>query len=232
MDCSRPGFPILHYLWVCSNSCPLSWWCHPAISPSVTHFSSCPQSFPASKSFPMSWLFTSGGQSMGASASASVLPMNIQDWFPLVWTGWISLQSKGLWWVFSSTTIQKHQFFGTQPSLWSSSHIRTWLLEKNIVLATQNFVGKVRSLLFNMLSRLVIAFLSRSKRPLISWLQSSSAVILEPKKLKHIIVSTFSPSICCEMIVPDAMILVFWMLSFNPAFSLLQFSNLKCSSIL
>ena len=98
-------------------------------------------------------------------------------------------------------------------------------------LATQNFVGKVMSLLFNMLSRLVIAFLSRSKRPLISWLQSPSAVILEPKKIKHVIVSTFSPSICRETIGPDAMILVFWMLSFKPAFSLLQFSN-QCSSIL
>ena len=232
MDCSRPGFPVLHYLRVCSHSCPLTQWWHPTISASVIHFSSCPQSFPASGSFPMSWLFASGGQSMGASASASVLPMNIQDWLPLGWTDWISLLSKRLSRVFSSTTIQMHQFFGAQPSLWPSSHINTWLLEKNIVLATQNFVGKVMSLLFNMLSRLVIAFLSRSKHPLISWLQLPSAVIWEPKKIKHVIVSTFSPSICHEMIGPDAMILVFWMPSFKPAFSLLQFSNLKCSSIL
>ena len=102
---------------VYSNSCPLSRWCHPAISSSVIPFSSCPQSLPASESFPMSQLFTSGGQSTGVSASASVLPMNIQDWFPLGWTGWISLQSKGLSRFFSSTTVQKHQFFGAQLSL-------------------------------------------------------------------------------------------------------------------
>ena len=93
-------------------------------------FSSCLQSFPASGSIPMTWLFPSGGQSIGASASASVLPMNIQDWFPLGWTGWISLQSEGPSRVFSNTTIQKHQFFGAQPSLWSSSRIHTRLLEK------------------------------------------------------------------------------------------------------
>ena len=99
------------------NSRPLSWWCHPTISSSVIPFSSCPQSFPASGCFPMSQFFTSGGQSIGVSASASVLLMNIQDWFPLGWTGWISLQSKGLSRVFSNTTVQKHQFFGTQLSL-------------------------------------------------------------------------------------------------------------------
>ena len=108
----------------CSNSCPLSRWCHPTISSSVVPFSSCPQSSPASGSFPMSQFFASGGQSIGASAS--VLPMNIQDWFPLGVTGWISLQSKGLSRVFSNTTVQKHQFFGTQPSLWSNPHIHTW----------------------------------------------------------------------------------------------------------
>ena len=96
------------------NSCPLSQWCHPAISSSVVPFSSCPQSLPASGSFPMSQLFTWGGQSIGVSASASVHPMNTQDWPPLGWTGWISLQSKGLSRVFSNTTVQKHQFFGTQ----------------------------------------------------------------------------------------------------------------------
>ena len=114
----------------CSNSCPLSRWCHPAISSSVISFSSCLQPFPASGSFPMSQFFTSGGRSIGVSASASVLPMNIQDWLPLGLTGWISLQSKGLSGVFSSTTIQKHQFFSAQPSLWSNSHICAWLLEK------------------------------------------------------------------------------------------------------
>ena len=101
----------------CSNSCPLSWWCHPIISSSVVPFSSCLQSFPASGSFRKSQFFASGGQSIGVSALASVLPMNIQDWFPLGWTGWISLQSKGLSRVFSNTTVQKHQFFGTQVSL-------------------------------------------------------------------------------------------------------------------
>ena len=106
-------------LWACSDSCPLGRWCHPTISSSVIPFSSCPQSFPSSGSFPVSQFFTSGGQSIGASASASVLPMNIQDWSPLGWTGWISLQSKGLSRVFSNSTIQKHQFFGAQFSLWS-----------------------------------------------------------------------------------------------------------------
>ena len=102
---------------VYSDSCPLSPWCHPNISSSAVPFSSCPQSFPASGSFPMSRLFTSGGQSIGVSASASVLPMNIQDWFPLGQTSWISFQSKGLSRVFSNTKVQNHQFFGTQLSL-------------------------------------------------------------------------------------------------------------------
>ena len=114
----------------CSNSCPSSHWCHPTISSSVLPFSSCLQSFPASKSFPMSQFFTSGGQSIGVSASASVLLMNIQDWFPFGWTGWISLQSKGLVRVFSSTTVQKHEFFGAQLSSQSNFHIHTWPLEK------------------------------------------------------------------------------------------------------
>ena len=112
------------------NSCPLSQWCHPTVSSSVVPFSSCPQSFPASGSFQMSHLFISGGQSIGVSASASVLPMNTQDSSPLGWTGWISSQSKGLSRVFSNTTVQKHQFFGTQLSSQSNSHIHTWLLEK------------------------------------------------------------------------------------------------------
>ena len=112
------------------NPCLLSRWCHPTISSSVIPFSSCPQSFPASGSFPISQLFPSGGQSTGVSASTSVLPMNTQDWFPLGWTGWISLHSKGLSRVFSNTTVQKHQFFSTQPSSQSNSHIHTWPLEK------------------------------------------------------------------------------------------------------
>ena len=112
------------------NSCPSSQWCHPAISSPVVPFSSCPQSLPASGSFQMSLLFVWGGQSIGVSASASVLPMNTQDWSPLGWTSWISLQSKGLSRVSFSSTVPKHQFFDTQLSLWSNSHIDTWLLEK------------------------------------------------------------------------------------------------------
>ena len=114
----------------CSNSCPLSQWCHPNISSSVIPFSSCLQSFPASRSFPLSQLFASGGQSIGASASALVLPMSIQYEFPLDLTVLISLQPKGLSRVFDSTTIQKHHIFSTQLSLWSNSHNCTWLLEK------------------------------------------------------------------------------------------------------
>ena len=112
------------------NSCPSSWWCHPAIWSSVVPFSSCPQSLPASGSFPMSQLFTWGGQSTGGSALASFLPKNTQGWSPSEWTGWISLQSKGLSRVFSNTTVQMHQFFSTQLSSQSNSHIHTWPLEK------------------------------------------------------------------------------------------------------
>ena len=112
MDCSTLGFSVPTTPGAHSNSCPSSWWCHPAISCSVISFSSCLQSFPASGSFQMSQLFASGGQSVGVSASTSVLPMNTQHWSPLGWTGWISLQSKGLSRVFSNTTVQKHQFFG------------------------------------------------------------------------------------------------------------------------
>ena len=114
----------------CSNTCPLSRWCHPIILSSVVPFFSCLQSFPASGSFLMSWLFASGVQSIEVFASASVLPMNVQGWFPLGLTGLISLQSKGLSRVFSNTTVQKHQFFSAQLSIWSNSHIHTWLLEK------------------------------------------------------------------------------------------------------
>ena len=113
-----------------SDSCPLSQWCHPAISSSVVLFSSCRQSLPASRSFPMSQLFTWGGQSTGVSALVSFPPKKSQGLSPSEWTGWISLQSKGLSRVFSNTTVQKHQFFGTQPSSQSNSHIHTWLLEK------------------------------------------------------------------------------------------------------
>ena len=139
-----------------SNSCPSSRWCHPTISSSVVPYPSRLQSFPASGSFPMSQFFASGGQSIRVSASASVLPMNIQDWFPLGWTGWISLQSKGLSRVFSNTTVQKHQFFSAQFSLWSNSHIYAWLLEKPWLWLERPLLAM--SLLFSMLSRSVIVF--------------------------------------------------------------------------
>ena len=112
------------------NPCPSSQWCHPAISSSIVPFSSCPQSLPASGSFPMSQHFAWGGQSTGVSALASVLPMNTHDWSPVGWTGWTSLQSKGISRVFSNTTVQKPQFFGAQPSSQSNSHIHTWPQEK------------------------------------------------------------------------------------------------------
>ena len=131
MDCNTPGLPVHHQLPVYLNSCLLSQWFHPTISSSVIPFSSHLQSFPASGSFPMSQLFPSGGQSIGVSASASVLTMNTQDWSPLGWAGWIALQSKGLSRVFSNTTIQKHQFFSSQLSLQSNSYSYTWLLEKS-----------------------------------------------------------------------------------------------------
>ena len=168
-----------------SNSCPLSQWYHPTISSSIIPFSSRPQSFPASGSFQTSQLFTSGGQSTGASASISVLPMNTQDWSPLGWTGWISLQSKGLSRVFSNNTVQKHQFFNTQ-------------LSYSLTLTSIHDYWKM----------------PRSKRLLISWLWSPSAVILEPKKIKSLIISIVSPSICREVMGPDAMILVFKSISF------------------
>ena len=149
--------------------------------------------------------------------------MTIQDWFPLGWTGWISLQSKALSRVFSNTTVQKHQFFGAQLSLVQLSHPYT-TTRKAIALTRWTFVGKVMSPLFNMLSRLVVTFLPRSKHLLMSWLQSPSAVILELKKIKPV---TVSPSIYHEVMGLDAMILVFWMLSFKPTFSLSSFTFIK-----
>ena len=130
MDCNTPGFHVHHQLPRSAQT--HVHWLSDAIQAShpVIPFSSCLQSFPASGSFPVSQFFASGGQSIGDSASVLVLPMNIQDWFPLGWTGWISLQSKGLSRVCSNTTVQKHQFFSAQLSLWSNSHILTWLLEK------------------------------------------------------------------------------------------------------
>ena len=192
-----------------SNSCPLSRWCHPTVSSSVVPFSSCLQSFPGSGSFPVSQLFTSGGRNIEASASASVLPVNIQGWFPLGLTVLI-LQSKSL--------LQHHRLKAS--IIWHSAFFMVQLshlymtTEKTIALTIWTFVGKVMSLLFNTLSRFVTAFLL-----LISWLQSPFAVILEPEKIKSVTASTFSPSICYEAMGLDTMILVFWMVSFKSAFS-------------
>ena len=163
---------------VYSNSCPLIQWCHPTISSFVIPFSFCLQSFPASRSFQRSQFFTSDGHSIGVSASGSVFPVNIQGWFPLGLTDLISLQAEGFSRLFSSTwRVWKHQFFRTQPSLWSTSHIQYMTTGKAIALTVWTLVRKVMSLLFNILSRFVITFLQRSKHLLISWLQSPSAVI-------------------------------------------------------
>ena len=159
---------------VSSNSCPLSWRCYPIISSSVVPFSSCPQSFPAPGSFQMSQLFTSGGQNIGVY-SFRILPMNTQDWFPLGWTGWISLQSNGF-----LSLLQHHS--SKASILWHSAFFIVQFSHpymttgKTIALTRWTFVGKVMSLLFNMLSRLVITFLPRSKRLLCLWLQSPSTI--------------------------------------------------------
>ena len=199
-----------------SNSCPLSRWCHPTISSSVILFFSHLQSFPASGSFPVSQFFRSSGQSIGVSASISVLPMNIQNWFPLGWLDLLAVQGalKSLLQHHSSkaSILQCSAFFIVQVSHPYMTTGKTTALTRWI------FVGNIMSLLFNMLSRLVITFLPKSKGLLISWLQSPSALILEPRKIKSVTVSIVSPSICHEMMWMDAMILVFWMLSFKPTF--------------
>ena len=179
------------------NPCPLCQWCHPTISSSVIPFSSCPQSFPASGSLQMSQLSASGDQSIGVSASTAVLPMNTQDWSPLEWTDLLAVQGtlKSLLQHHSSkASILLHSaFFIVQLS-------RPYMTTgKTIALTSWTFVDKVMSLLFNMLFRLVIAFLPRSKCFLISWLQSPTAVILEPRKIKSATVSTVSPSTCHEV---------------------------------
>ena len=180
------------------NSCPSSWWCHPAILPSVVPFSSYPQPLPASGSFPMGQLFAWGGQSIEVSLSASVLPMNTQDWSPLGWTGLkILLQHH-----CSKASILRHSAFFTVQL--SHPYMTT---RKTIALTRRTFVRKVMSLLFNVLSRLVISFLLSSKRLLISWLQLPSSVILEPKERKSVTVSAFSSSICHDVMGPVGVIL-------------------------
>ena len=204
----------------CSNSCPLSWWCHPTISSSVSPFSSCLQSFPASGSFPMSQFFASGGQSIGVSASASVLPNEYsgQTSFRMDWLDLLAVQGT------LKSFLQHHS--SKASILWCSAFFIVQFSHpymttgKTIALTRRTFVGKVMSLLFNMLSRLVIAFVPKSKHLLISGQQSLSAVILEPQKIKSLTVSIIFPSICHKVMELDAMIFVFWMLSFKPTFSL------------
>ena len=169
------------------------------------------QSFPASESLPVSWFFTSGGQSIGVSASSSVLPMNIQNWFPFGLTDFLSHSPRD-----SQESSATPQFKGINSLAFSflyipNCHIHTWLLEKPLTLTRWNFVSKVTSMLFNVLFRMVIAFFffPRSKLLFISWLQSLSAVILEPQKIKSVTVSIVSPSTYHEVIGPDAMLLVF-----------------------
>ena len=189
MNCSTPSLPVHQQLPEFTQTCVRR--VRDGIQPSHPLSSPSPLAPNPSQhqSFPMSQLFAWGGQSTGVSASASVLPVNIQDWFPLGWTGCISLLSKGLSRVFSNTTVQKHQFFHLQLSLWSNSH-PNMTTGKTIALTRRTFIGNSMSLLLNMLSRLVITFLPRSKHLLISWPQSPSAVILEPKKIKSDTVST------------------------------------------
>ena len=188
MTCSMPGFPFLHCLLKFAQT--YIHWGGDAIQPSYSlPTPSLLALNPSQQQGLFQWVSCSY-QVARVSSSASALPMNIQDWFLLGWTGWISLLSKGLWRVFSSTTVRKHQFFDTQPSsgpAFTSVHT----IGKTIALTRWTFVGKVISLLCYTLSRFVIAFLPRSKRLLISWLQSLSAVILEPRKIKSVIVFAF-----------------------------------------
>ena len=211
----------------CSNSCPLSQWCQPAISSSVVPFSSCLHSFPASGSFSMSQFFSSGGQKYW-SFSFNISPSNEYSgliFFRIDSFDLLAVQGtlKSLLQHHSSkaSILQHSVFFMVQLSY---PYMTTG---KTIALTRQIFVGKVMSLLFNVLSRLVIAFLPRKKHLLISWLQSPYAKILEPKKMKSVTVSIVSPSTCHEVMGPDAMVFIFWMLSFKPAFSLSSFTFIK-----
>ena len=207
MDCSMPDLPVPHHFpKFCPSSCPLHQRYHLAIS----SFDVPLLLLLSAGTFPVSQLFSLDDQNTGASASVPVLAMNIQGWSPLSLTGLISLLSRELSGVFSSTTLQRHWFFGILPSVQSSSHnLRDhW---EDTALTIPTFVCRVMSLLFNILSKLVIDFLPGSNRLLISWLQSPSAVIWEPKKRKSVTTSTFYPAICHAVMGPDAMILA----SFN-----------------
>ena len=238
VDCSTPGFPVLHYIpkfAVCSNACPLSQWCSLTTSSSAALL--LPSDFPSIRVFskklalPIRWpKYGSFSSSISLSNEHSGLISFRMDWF-----------DPGDSQVFSNTTVQRHQFFGTQPFLWSSSHVRTQLLEKPSVQFSlfQSFSrvwlfptpwtaarhGKVLSLLFNMLSRFVIAFLSRSKCLLISWPESLSTVISEPKEIKPVTASISPPCVSHEMKGLDVMILVFQILNFKPIFPLLFYPH-------
>ena len=166
---------------ICSHSSPLSWWYHPTISSSVVPFSSCPQSCPASGSFPVNWLFASGGQTIRASALVSVFPMNIQDWFSLGLTGLISLLFKGLSRVFSNTTVRKHQFFGSQPSLWSNSYI-THDYWKKYSFDRTSLWGQSDVSVFEYDVKVCNNFSSKEQASLISWLWHHLQWFWSPRK--------------------------------------------------
>ena len=209
-----------------SNSCPSGWWCHPTISSSVIPFSSCLQSFLASGSFPMSQIairwpkYWSFSFSISPSNEHPGLTPCRMDWLDLLAVQG-TLKSLLQHYSLKASILQCLAFFMVQLS-----HSYT-TIGKTITLTRWIFVGKFMSLLFNMVSRLVIVFLPRSKHLLISWLQSSSAVILEPLKIKSLTISTVSPSICHEVVGPDAMFFIFWMLSFQPTFSFSSFTFFK-----
>ena len=231
MDCSTPGFPVHHQFLKLAQT--HVHWVGDAFQPSQPLLSPSPPALNLSRHQGLFQWISSLHQvtklQSGVAVSGSVLPVNIQDWFPLGWTALISLQSKGLSRVFSNTTVQsilQHSaFFMVQLS-----H-PYMTIGKTIALPRQTFVSKVISILFHILSRFVIAFLPRSKCLLISWLQSPSAVILEPKKIKSVTVSIVSPSICHEVMWLDAMIFVFQMLSFKPDFSLSSFTFTRSSLV-
>ena len=228
MNHSVPSFPVLSVSWDLLGLIPLSRWGHPTVSSSVVPFCSCPQSFPASGSFPVSQLFRSGGQRIGVLASASV------QWYSSEYSWSISFGSD--WFDLAVQSILKSLLQHHNSKALIFQHSAFFMVQlshlymttgKTIALTIWTFVGKVTSLLFNPLPRFVIAFLPRSKCLFISWLQSLSAVILESKKIKPVTVSIFSLSICHEVMGLDAMILVFWMLSFKSAFLLSSLTLIK-----
>ena len=229
MDCSMPGFPVHHQLPEFTQT--HVHWVGDAIQPSHLLWSPSPPALNLSQQQGLfKWVSFSHqvAKVLEFQPSASVLPMNTQDWSPLGWTGWISLQSKGL-------KSLLHHYCSNASILWRSAFFIVQLshpftpIGKTIALTIWTFVGKVMSLLFNMLSRLVITFLPRSKHLFISWLKSPSAMILKPPKIKS---ATVYPSVCHEVMGPDAVVFVFWMLSFNQLFDSPLSLSSRCSSVL